>query len=103
MTHKVSARAANDFWRLSMSNMPILLNLKERESRANDIPQFIQQRRALHKDYSPKVDMEFGFQKKSDGSIKIVNSSTAPLKDLQLNPDYIKLYEIASIKVYNNN
>ena len=43
--------------------------------------------------------MEFGFQKKSDGSLKTLKTSSAPLKEMQLNRDYIKLYEIASIKV----
>ena len=79
--------------------MPKLLSLQEREGRQNPIPQFIQQRRKLNKEYCPKVDMEFGFQKRSDGSLKISTASSAPLKELQLNREYMKLYEIASIKV----
>ena len=98
-THKVSARATNKFWSLSLDYMPKLLKLQEQEGRQNPIPQFIQQRRKLHKQYCPEIQMEFGFQKMFDGSLKIIKTSSAPLKDLQLNRDYIKLYEIASIKV----
>lgn len=49
--------------------------------------------------YSPDVQMEFGFKRKFDGSIIEVTAESAPLKALQRNHNYIKLYEIASVKV----
>ena len=101
LTHKVSAKAANTFWDIAMHFLPILLDLKKREGMLKKTPKFIQQRRKLYRKYCPKVRMEFAFKKKSDGSITKVKSESAPLKQLQHNPEYIKLYEMASIKVIN--
>ena len=75
------------------------MQFREREGTAKPIPQFINQRNKLYDQYCPKVDMEFGFQNKEDDSIKIVKGSSAPMKSIQRDPMYIKLYEIASIKV----
>ena len=102
LCQKVSAKAANQFWDLSITYLPKLVMFKEREGNVKNIPKFIQERRKLYQKYCPDVQMEFGFQKKSDGSIIKVSGSSTPLKDLQQNPEYQKLYEIASIKVINN-
>ena len=98
LSHKVSAKAANLFWSTTLNYLPQLLELKEREGREKSIPQFIQQRRKLYKDNCPDVQMEFAFRKK-DGSIVKHNGETAPMKAMQLNREYVKLYEMASIKV----
>ena len=84
-----------------MKFMPDLSRLHEEEEVRKNIPKFINQRRALESQYCPEVIMEFGFRKKADGSIVQVQSNEAPLKDLQRNPEYSKLYEIASVKVIN--
>ena len=99
LSHKVSAKAANHFWDLSIQSFPNLLKLKEREGRVKKIPKFIQQRRKLNSNHSPNVKMEFAFKNKNDGSITKVTSTSTPLKALQRNPDYVKLYEIATVKV----
>lgn len=99
LTHKVSARATNLFWDCAMDFIPKLMDFQQREGRTHGVPKFIQQRRKLYSEYCPQVTMHFGFRKKSDGSIIKVLSETAPVKELQGNNEYIKLYEIASIKV----
>ena len=101
LCHKVSAKATNEFWTLGMDFFHKLFQLKEREGVLRNPPQFIQQRRILFKDYCPKINMEFGYKNKRDGSIIEVESPNAPIKTLQNNMDFIKLYEIASIKVVN--
>lgn len=99
LTHKVSGKATNEFWNLTMEYMPKLLEFKKREGRTKNIPRFIHLRRQLYTKFCPKVKMEFAFRKKIDGSIIKHTSSAAPLKAFQLNQEYEKLYEIASIKV----
>lgn len=99
LTHKVSARATNRFWDESMKFMPKLLELRSLQAPQKKIPKFINQRRKLYSDKCPEVKMEFAFKHKSTGVIKKVESSSAPLKALQHNENYIKLYEIASVKV----
>lgn len=98
-TFKVSVEAANKFWDLSMKYVPEIITLRDREQRTNSIPKFISQRRNMYLRYSPDVQMEFGFKRKFDGSIIEVTAESAPLKALQRNHNYIKLYEIASVKV----
>ena len=99
MNHKVSAKATNSFWDLGQEYIPKLVKLHEREGRHRHIPKFIQQRRKMYKEYCPDVQMEFAFQKKIDGSIITVRGNSAPLKALQHNTNYIKLYEMATVKV----
>ncbi len=99
LTHKVSAAATNTFWDIALSCLPKVMDFKEREGISKNIPHFIQQRRKLYEECCPKIQMEFAFQRKDDGSIIKYLGTTAPLKEYQRNPDYIKLYEIASIKV----
>ena len=99
LTHKVSEKATNHFWNLTQEYMPTLMMHHQREGRESNVPGFINQRKKLHRKDCPQFEMEFGFQKKSDGSLKKVLGSTAPLKSFQHNKDYIKLYEVASVKV----
>lgn len=99
LSHKVSAKATNAYWELCMEYVPNLKQMWHREGQVKDIPGFIRQRRKLHKEYCPTVEMEFGFRKKTDGSIHKVYTETSPLKQFQNNPDYTKLYEISTIKV----
>ena len=99
LTHRVSAKATNSFWSNAMDFLPKLLEFKLREGRERPIPQFVHQRKQLYKQYSPDVKMEFAFKNKIDGSIIKHSGTTAPLKEFQLNPNYSKLYEIASVKV----
>lgn len=98
LNHKVSAKATNEFWSLCTHYVPKLHTLWEREGRTKPFPGFINERRKLYSK-CPKVEMEFAFRNKHDGSIKIVHTETAPLKEYVNNGDYTKLYEIASIKV----
>ena len=99
LNHRVSAKAANQFWDIAMKYLPKLLMFKEREGRQKNVPKFIQQRRKLYANHCPDVHMEFGFQKKCDGSINKISGGTAPLRTFQLNSEYTKLYEITTIKV----
>ena len=102
LTHKVSGKATNLFWDIAFQFIPKLLDMKHREGRTKNIPKFIQQRRLQERQYCPDIHMEFGFKKKSDGSIIIHSGPTTPLKAMQLNSDYVKLYEIAYVKVSYN-
>ena len=99
MSHKVSARATNDFWDVCFKYVPQLMMFHEREGRQEVPPKFISQRRHLHKQFSPEVQMEFGFKHKKDGTIHKVKGSTTPLKEYERNEDYLKLYEISTVKV----
>ena len=103
LSHKVSLRATNKFWSLSMRFLPRLQELHDLERKVKPIPQFVHQRRQLYKQKCPQIQMEFAFRKKVDGSIRLVKSETAPVKELERNPEYEKLYEIASIKVQTIN
>ena len=98
VTHKVSEKAANVFWDYAFNYIPRIMEFKEREGRLNNVPKFSQQRRKLKK-CCPEVKMEFAFKNKIDGSIVKHSASTTPVKALEQNPEYVKLYEIATIEV----
>ena len=99
MKHKVSATAANRFWSLSMSSVPVLHELWERQGISKPITGFINERNKLYDEFCPDVIMQFAFQNKLDGSIHNVTSSSAPFKAYDRNPNFVKLYEMASVKV----
>ena len=99
LSHKVSGRATNHFWNICMTFLPTLLKLHEQEGNTKPIPKFLTQKNKLYKQYCPPVEMEFAYRNKSDNSIRVVNTSTAPIKELQRNNEFEKLYEMAYIKV----
>ena len=100
LTHNVSAEATNTFWKLSMDLLPDMLSLKSRDNITRKTPKFPHQRRKLHKDLCPPVYMKFAFKHKVTGEIVTVDSNSTPAKRFQRNPDYMKLYEEAHVKVH---
>ena len=82
-----------------MQFIPNLIDLKNQENIQKPTAKFIQQRRKLYSQYCPEIHMEFAFKNKQDGSIRQISSLSAPLKELQNNREYIKLFEISHIEV----
>lgn len=101
LTHHVSAEAANSFWNISMGEIPKLLYFKDKDAVRKKTPQFVHQRRKLDKEFSPEVNMTFGYKNKEDGSIVTVDCTSTPINQYQRNPKYVKLYEEAHIEVSN--
>ena len=99
LTHHVSGSATNAFWELSMKYVPVLQSLKDGENVKKKTPSFTQERRKLYRDRCPDVKMKFGFKVKSTGVIKTVECESTPTNNYQRNPDYVKVFEEAHVKV----
>lgn len=99
LNHKVSATAAEAFWKIAKTYWPKIVQAKQSEEVEKSTPLFPNQRKKLDKQLCPEIHMEFGFLNVTTGEVETVNSMTAPLKDYERNPNYIKLYEEAHIKV----
>lgn len=99
LTHHVSATASNTFWAHAMESIPDLIRVKTRDNILRKTPGFTQERRKLHEDRCPKIHMKFGFKHKQTGAIETVDSQSAPMKQFQRNPDYVKVFEEAYIEV----
>ena len=99
LNHKVSASAADEFWKLGKEIWPKLMQAKEEESIRRKTPLFQNQRKKLSKELCPEVHMEFGFLNVSTGVTHKVSSHSTPCKEFDRNPEFIKLYEEAHIKV----
>ena len=82
-----------------MKIIPKIVEVKEREHVNKKIPSFIHQRRLLYKKSCPPVKMQFSFKHKVTGEIHKVDCNSAPLKEFQRNPDYVKLYEEGHLQV----
>ena len=102
LTHNVSLAASNAFWKLSFNSIAYIFDLKAAEGIRKKIPQFLQFRKNIYKDLSPEVKMTFVFLNKNDGSIIKVQENHTPLKMIQRDPQYKKLYEEAHIEVKSN-
>ena len=94
--HKVSATATDVFWKVALNFWPKMVEAKANEDRPKKTPLFQNQRNILYKRHCPKVQMQFGFLNVKDGSILKICSTTTPK---MMNPDYVRLYEEAHIKV----
>ena len=90
--HHVSAAGANAFWDAAFKFIPLL------QTRTKKVPKFVHQRRKLVQNYSPPVEMEYVFRKKSDNSIVKYKGTTAPVKEFP-SSDFEKLCEMAYVKV----
>ena len=99
LSHKVSTTAAEEFWRVSKQFWPKLIQAKVDEGIKRKTPEFQNQRKRLVDQLCPEIHMEFAFLQVSTGAIHKVASNTTPLKQYDRNPDFIKLYEEAHIKV----
>ena len=104
LTHHVSLAASNEFWNLSFQYVSKMVEMKEKEKVRRKIPQFLQARKNIYTEISPRIFMTFAFLNKEDGTITCVDVEKTPLDKFQRNPQYQKLYEEAHIEViyYNN-
>lgn len=99
LDHKVSASAADAFWHIAKQFWPRLIKAKQQEVGKKKTPEFQNQRKKLITQLCPPIHMEFGYLNVRTGAILKVESQTAPSKEYERNPDYIKLYEEAHVKV----
>lgn len=99
LTHNVSIAASNYFWKLAFNHVSQIESLKASEGIKRKIPQFLQVRKNLYKDFCPEVKMSFAFLNKNDGSIIHVDGIQTPLTQYERNPQYQKLYEEAHVEV----
>ena len=102
LTHHVSATAANVFWDIGMKQIPILMTIKSQNSVTRKTPKFSHERRKLYEHKCPPIHMRFGFKHKVTGAIETVDCNSAPSNRFQRNPDYLKIYEEAHVKVISN-
>ena len=105
LTHDVSLKAADEFWRLAVEWMPALYSAKDRCHIRKKVPQFQNQRKKLQADLCPRVGLNFAFQNTVTNEVHMVNNvDKTPLKMYERNPLYTKLYEVAYVKViiYSN-
>ena len=99
LTHHVSLAASNTLWQLAFKYVSKIQELKQHEDVKRKIPQFLQTRKNLYKDYCPDIKMNFIFLNKNDQSITHVDVDRTPLKDYDRNPQFQKLYEEAHVEV----
>lgn len=99
LSHQVSATAANDFWAIAKEFWPKIQRAKEVEAISRKTPLFPNQRKKMIQQLCPDIHMEFGFLNVTTGIIHQVSCESTPCKDYERNPEYIKLYEEAHIKV----
>ena len=100
--HEVSATAADKFWQIAKSFWPKLVEAKQVEGVKRKTPEFQNQRKKIVKQLCPDIHMEFGFLNVNTGAIHKVATRTAPFKEYERNPNFIKLYEEAHVKVTVN-
>lgn len=99
MHHRVSKEASNAFFEIGKKWFHLLIEAKEKEGKAGDILQFVHLRRLLHKKHVPRIDMEVGYVHKISGEETVVeNVEHMPVSKFPPN-EYLKKYEIASVKV----
>ena len=99
LTHHVSAAGANTFWDIAMDAIPKMVSIKDVEGVTRKTPRFTQERRKMYKDNCPKIQMRFAFKHKLTGEIETIDCDATPAKRFQRNPDYVKIYEEAHVKV----
>ena len=99
LTHKVSASAADDFWEIAKNFWPRIEGAKQAEAIARKTPLFQNQRKRMSQQLCPDIHMEFGFLNVTTGVIHKISALSTPIKQYERNPEYIKLYEEAHIKV----
>ena len=99
LSHKVSATAAEEFWRIAKTSWPIIIQAKEEEAIEKKTPLFQNQRKKLQRQLCPDIHMEFGFLNLNTGAIVKVASESTPFNQYERSPNYVKLYEEAHIKV----
>ena len=97
--HKVSASAAEAFWKIAKNFWPRIVEAKQAEEVKRKTPLFQNQRNILTNQLCPEIHMEFGYLNVQTGEVETVQSMSTPFKDYERNPDYIKLYEEAHVKV----
>lgn len=98
--HKVSATATEEFWRISTTHWPNLIEARKNEQILKKVPQFQNQRKKLYKNLCPDVVMEFTYLNVNDGSIKKIQSQSCCK---QQGSNFIKLYEEAHVQVCTKN
>ena len=64
-------------------------------------PLFQNQRKKMIREFCPDIEMEFGYLNVNTGEIHRVQSRSTPIKEFECNPDLIKLYEEAHVKIYD--
>ena len=100
MTHSVSLAATDAYWRLALEWMDKLFEAKRREGIRKKIPQFLNQRNNMFQKTCPRISMNFAYRHIDTNEVHIVKDvDKAPIKTYASDPNYIKLYESASVKV----
>ena len=99
LLHNVSLTATYAFWKLALSTMPLLMQLKRVEDVTRKTPQFVQLRKKLYANYCPNIHLDFHYQKSNEEPIVIKSASKNPVKEIERNPEYKKQCESAHIKV----
>ena len=97
--HHVSKKASDAFWSLAKRAFPKLHQARIDQMVYKDIPDFPYQREKLYNEHVPTVSLETGFLKKETDEVIVVESEKAPSK--YTSPQYTKLYEVATVKVYS--
>ena len=100
MTHSVSLAATDAYWRLALEWMDKLFEAKRREGIKKKIPQFLNQRNNMFHKTCPRISMDFAYRHIETNEVVLVKDvDKAPTKTYASDPNYVKLYESASVKV----
>ena len=100
LTHNVSLKATDAFWRVAVNSLDRLYNAKKRDGIKKKIPQFTHQRRMLYATVCPKVTMNFAYMHKETEATFVLNElQKAPVKTFENDTNYQKLYECAFVQV----
>ena len=100
LTHNVSAKATNAFWRLAVNWMGRMFHLRQRDGVTRKIPQFQNQRLKLYNEKCPRVSMTFVYNDVNTDETHIVHDvERAPRRRFEQKANIKKMYEVATVKV----
>ena len=100
LTHKVSLKATDSFWKVAVAYIGKVFEAKQRQGIRRKVPQFIHQRKQIFSKECPRVSMNFAFKNNDTQEVHVINNvDCAPLKRFQNNPKFTKLYEEAYVDV----
>lgn len=99
--HRISMEASNELFEIAKKYFFNLMTAKINEGVTKNVPQFVHLRRLLYNNNVPDVKLEVAYLKKETGEIIVLDDLEKTPRSRYPANEYVKLYEIASVKVIN--
>lgn len=100
LKHRVSKAASEEFWDVAAEKFHDLQRAKIKDEVPRPIPKFVSLRNKLYKQKVPNIIVEEVYQHRESEEIISVGSNTkGPSPPKYSSNEYLKLYEVATVKV----